>query len=95
MITRGYFLQVIEGADQQISDLLGRISSDPRHSDVSMIYESDIDNRVFPQWSMGFEKVESTTLVQEILAPAMDQGLIGPNVVRDVLIERFSVNQST
>lgn len=58
---RGYFLQVIEGADQQISDLLGRISSDPRHSDASMIYESDIDDRVCPQWSMDFEKVESAT----------------------------------
>lgn len=91
---RGYFLQVVEGADEQVSGLIERIRADQRHSDIEMIYESDIDDRVFPQWSMGFEKVDSETLVQKVLAPAVDRGLIAPEVVREALIERFLTNQS-
>ncbi len=92
---RGHFLQVVEGAEQPVADLISRISSDSRHTDITMIYESDIEDRIFPQWSMGFEKVDSEVLVQELLAPAVERGLIGPDVVREALVERFLTNQST
>jgi len=91
----GWFLQVVEGPDAPVAALLARIADDPRHSDVAMIYNQEIDEPVFPDWSMGFEKVDTSTLVREMLSPAVDQGLISAEMVRDVLAERFLVNSGT
>lgn len=101
---QGYFLQVVEGPHENISNLMERVAADPRHTDVKQIADqtyprpTDFSNieskRMFPQWSMGFENVKSETLVHELLTPAVEKGLISHDLVREVLVERFLTNQT-
>ena len=55
-----HFLQVIEGAEAAIDDLLERVRRDRRHSGLEVIDERTIENRSFPDWSMELMRVESS-----------------------------------
>lgn len=48
------FFQVIEGAPNAISFVLGRIEADPRHSDVTVIEDVTIPERLFGGHDMKF-----------------------------------------
>ena len=48
------FLQVLEGPRECVLDLYKRIEMDPRHTGARVLIESDIAERAFPDWSMGF-----------------------------------------
>jgi hypothetical protein len=50
----GYFLQVLEGRPERVRALYARIAADPRHGGARVLIESDIAERAFPDWSMGF-----------------------------------------
>ena len=47
------FIQVIEGDEQPISDLLAKLEVDPRHHDIRIISDHMEESRYFPDWSMG------------------------------------------
>lgn len=53
------FLQVIEGAESAIDDLLQRLLADPRHSGLKVENERYIDDCEFPDWSMELVQVRS------------------------------------
>jgi hypothetical protein len=50
----GFFIQALEGEQKAIEDLYTIISQDKRHKDLILIYEQPIENRRFPDWTMGF-----------------------------------------
>ena len=50
----GNFLQAVEGPDQAIRDLYRRLEEDDRHHHLRIVLEEPIEERQFPQWSMGF-----------------------------------------
>ncbi len=54
----GYFIQALEGEDIEVKPLYEKISSDPRHRSVLMIYNKPIEKRAFGDWSMGFKNLE-------------------------------------
>ncbi len=58
----GSFLQVLEGAPDQVEALFDRISGDPRHSTVVRIISEPIAKRTFSDWSMGFAEVSADDL---------------------------------
>lgn len=49
-----YFLQVLEGDRQAVSNLYNRIVADPRHQRVVLMQANPIGERSFFGWSMGF-----------------------------------------
>ncbi|MFZ5724358.1 MAG: BLUF domain-containing protein [Pseudomonadota bacterium] len=53
----GDFLQVLEGPADAVRTTYRRISADPRHSRVLLIDESEIEQRAFGDWSMGFRRL--------------------------------------
>lgn len=53
-------MQVLEGAEDQVRSLFRTISNDPRHRDVTTVWTSSAEQRRFPDWSMGFEDLETT-----------------------------------
>ena len=55
---KGYFIQAIEGPDEALDNLWSRISDDPRHHTIVTLAEGTEDDRMFPNWSMGFKNVE-------------------------------------
>jgi Sensors of blue-light using FAD len=61
----GTFLQVIEGEDAAVDQLMTGIERDPRHTKVKVLLREAVSSRHYADWSMGFERVTDRTL-QEI-----------------------------
>ena len=54
-----HFLQVVEGVEAAIEDLLDRLRADSRHHQLEIRDRRDIDARSFPGWSMELARVET------------------------------------
>lgn len=50
----GRFLQVIEGEQEVLENLMARIEADPRHRRLTRLVDRAVDRRLFAEWSMGF-----------------------------------------
>jgi hypothetical protein len=48
------FLQLLEGKENEVSQLFQKISADPRHKDVSIIEKANSEHRLFNDWGMAF-----------------------------------------
>jgi len=55
----GTFMQVLEGEEDVVRPLYGRIAHDPRHADVVNVWGSLSTFRRFGDWSMGFRDLDS------------------------------------
>lgn len=53
----GNFIQVLEGPDDAVDEAFRAISADPRHHGLLVTLRDPIEERVFPDWSMGFRHV--------------------------------------
>lgn len=51
----GNFIQVLEGEEPVVRKLFEKIWRDARHKLVSIIHAGSLDERQFPDWSMGSE----------------------------------------
>ncbi|QNH61050.1 BLUF domain-containing protein [Hymenobacter sediminicola] len=51
----GSFLQVLEGTEDAVREIYGRIVIDQRHTRVLKLSDGPIEARVFSNWSMGFQ----------------------------------------
>jgi hypothetical protein len=75
-----HFLQIIEGSDSAIDDLVDKLRRDPRHSNLEVRDERPITKRAFPGWSMELAQVKSNYFearesVAERLPPAIPQAV--------------------
>lgn len=52
------FMQVLEGPEDAVREILDKISVDPRHHHVRRLAEKQTDTRQFEQWSMGFRRLD-------------------------------------
>lgn len=50
----GSFLQILEGEESVVLALYDKIEADPRHDNVKMLLRSEIEERSFGDWKMGF-----------------------------------------
>jgi hypothetical protein len=48
-----WFVQVLEGEESAVRDLLDRISGDPRHEEVTLLESGPVASRVFARWAMA------------------------------------------
>lgn len=55
----GRFLQVLEGPETAVRGLLTRLSADPRHRGMRIMFEEPIMERQFAEWTMGFERADT------------------------------------
>ncbi len=51
------FIQTLEGDSVAVHEVMRRIAADPRHFDVDVTLEEEIDARSFTDWSMGFRNL--------------------------------------
>lgn len=58
----GCFMQAIEGEDAMVMATFERIGRDPRHGHVLMIEQSEITERAFSRFTMGFRRLVSADL---------------------------------
>src|ERR1044071_2672350 len=79
----GSIVQVIEGEEQTIKKLYAKIASDSRHRGIIKLGEGKLEQRNFPDWSMGFRTVSAQEFAQvagyqnvndkSLLQPSPDQ----------------------
>ena len=55
----GNFMQVLEGDEEAVRGLYARIEDDPRHGGEIILHRGFVDERRFPDWSMGFRNLDS------------------------------------
>ena len=53
----GSFIQLIEGNSKVIKSLFEKIKQDNRHTNVVLLLEEKIKKRAFPDWAMGYVKL--------------------------------------
>jgi len=58
------FLQVLEGDDAVVDDLVAWIKTDPRHGGIQVLSRRSVPNRQYSDWTMGFERVTDEGLTQ-------------------------------
>ncbi len=56
-ISKGWFLQVIEGPSPALDSLLKRLQADNRHTDFVILQRRSIQTRLFGDWSMTSERI--------------------------------------
>ncbi len=50
----GYFLQVLEGTEKAVKNVLGKIMMDERNYSLRVLIEANGEERLFEDWSMAF-----------------------------------------
>jgi hypothetical protein len=58
------FLQVVEGDDAVVDELVARISKDPRHGEFRVLSRRSMPRRQYSDWTMGFERITDDGLKQ-------------------------------
>lgn len=59
-----FFIQALEGEISNLEHAISIIKQDARHEKVTIIYKQPVSERIFPNWSMGFNKFEQAHLGQ-------------------------------
>lgn len=62
MYHRGRFIQILEGPDDQVRSRFDVISADPRHNSIHVVSDEPIDERQFPEWTMGFRPLTDDSI---------------------------------
>jgi hypothetical protein len=55
---QGYFIQALEGEEEDVTALYGKIVQDERHTNILMVAKEPIESRSFGKWSMGFQDLD-------------------------------------
>lgn len=58
----GNFMQLLEGPEDVVMSLYSVIERDARHRGVLIVLRREIQERVFPDWSMGFKNLDDSSL---------------------------------
>ena len=56
--TRGKFLQVIEGPEEELRQLMRNIEGDARHTNMQYLIDTPVSRRGFSRWNMDFFRLE-------------------------------------
>ena len=80
----GNVLQIVEGETEEVIALFEVIRKDERHSGVIKLYQRNIAERDFPEWTMGFhdlnaESVRNLEGFSEFLDPNFDVLTLTPS----------------
>lgn len=63
----GDFLQVIEGNKKDVLNLFELIKTDKRNRSVIPVFSDFVENRQFPDWSMGFSQLTYNELQKDVV----------------------------
>ena len=96
VLVDGVFLQVLEGEEDDVLDLMERIERDPRHHDIHVFVREKTEARAFPSWSMayvtpdagevaGWARLEGATTIERVMASIEKEPERLPGVVVSIL----------
>jgi len=79
------FLQLLEGDEDALAETYQRIRADRRHTNLRRLLDAEVSQRLFPDWSMGFDHVDDDELAQDLpgYTPATSYPLMNPDLITD------------
>lgn len=88
------FLQILEGPKDAVLEIFGAIERDHRHTGINVLFQHDVPERLFGDWSMGFDRwtkgAPRTTGMFEITEDAIHNIIIPEKAVEiAVLLRNF------
>lgn len=92
------YLQVLEGSDEDVHAIYNSILKDPRNNGNVKLVDKEISQRDFPNWSMGFKRLETCSAeelpgFQDIFGGKLDKELAIKNPSKTLgLLMRFANN---
>ncbi len=86
------FLQALEGARDQVNDLYARILRDPRHHSLALLKYSEIEERHWANWSMGFAAPNADN--RALFLKHSSQSVFNPYVMRADAAEKMLIELS-
>lgn len=87
MFHDGLFLQVLEGPDPDIEQLLARLRMDGRHREVRILLDELTSERHFPDWSMALVDLADLSEEDRWLCRHLDRPL--PELTSPELADRI------
>jgi hypothetical protein len=77
------FLQMLEGEPAALEETYARIVADERHVNLRLLMNVDVSERLFPNWTMGFEHVDDEELAQDLdgFTPEIEYPLVNPDLI--------------
>ena len=61
----GSFIQVLEGEQAAVEALYEKIGQDARHESANVVLRTEVEDRAFDQWSMGYKRATTKDDVPE------------------------------
>lgn len=71
----GVFAQVLEGSCPAVGETIHRICDDPRHHEISVLADGDVDRRAFDDWSMAYLEADVCALLESAGLPDVEAAL--------------------
>lgn len=87
LLSGHWFVQVLEGAETDLRRLFTSIQKDPRHSDVEVLYEGPVDERIFAHWSMAKVAMADSDLPLIAQIGELSPGNLGMTPVKNRLLD--------
>ena len=56
----GNIMQLLEGDEERVRSLYDRIAADLRHHTCQILLTTESEERMFPEWSMAFRRLDAT-----------------------------------
>jgi hypothetical protein len=76
----GQFFQAIEGARADLDRLMGRLQADRRHTNIRVLADAKIEQRLFAGWAMA--QADAPPALGRLLAGSLDDPMIGSQAAR-------------
>lgn len=90
-VSGGRFLQILEGAHQDLSRMLVKLEQDPRHRDMHVLNRTPVDTRQFGQWTMVAARISPSqkTRMDEIIHLSETSPILAAQKMRALVEEQL------
>lgn len=88
----GEFLQLLEGPEREVKSVFELVKRDRRHRGVKVVFSAPASERQFPDWTMGFERLDEAWSIPRAWATVLEDGFNSeqivkhPSAARDLLL---------
>lgn len=75
LFLEGQFLQLLEGPEREVKSVFEIVKRDPRHEAIKLLLSEKVAERQFPDWTMGFERLDEAWNVPRAWVTILEEGL--------------------
>lgn len=79
----GIFLQLLEGPKRETEGVFEFVKRDPRHKEVEVLLAAGAPERQFPEWTMGFERLEEAWSLPRAWSTIFEDGMSFATMAKD------------